>query len=184
MTCIIGFINSDKKTMKLVSDSRSSYGNGFYLNKNGFREKVFTKGKFVIGCSGSSLLNQIVQFNFELPVHESGIDTKVYLVKTFIPELRKSISINGGDKKDSKGRMEGRIILGYEGKIFTLDSNYCIIEQDNKFTCIGSGAQIAYGSLATPSKLSDMDKAKQAIDISSKFLNNIGGDLSEIELNY
>lgn len=184
MTCIVGFIDSKEKTMKLVSDSRSSYGNGFYTNKNEFREKVFTKGKFVIGCSGSALLNQIIRYDFKVPPQKKGKETKSYLVSEFIPALKKSIEQSGGEKQGSKGIMDGRLILGYKGTIFTLDSNYCIIEVGNKFTCIGSGSLLAYGSLETPNDLSDINKAKQAINIASNFLNNVGGDISEVALKF
>lgn len=184
MTCIVGFINSKSKKMTLMADSRSSTPAGFYIDKNEFRDKVFKKGKMVFGCSGTSLLNQVVKYNCEIPELEKGEDTKAYMVTKFIPALRKAVNENNATIKGEKGTMNGTVMIGFNGHIYVIGSNYTITEVADEFTVIGSGSSFAIGSLKTNKSPDQKEKVKFAIKLAAKHINNVGGDIVKVTEKY
>lgn len=195
MTCIIGFTErGEKNKMVLVSDSRTTYGNGVFINENRFRNKIFKKDNFIIGCSGTALLNQVIKYNFDIPTtmilddvpdSERGEMIKAYLAGTFVPELVTTLEEHALIKtREGLKNMVGKIIVGYAGEHYVLDSNFCIVQPPRDYAIIGSGAPYAYGALAVLDLESKEENAKKAIEIAGEHRNSVGGAIRTLTLEF
>ncbi len=70
---------------------------------------------------------------------------------------------------DGIDSFDSTILMGYKGKLFTLYSNFEISEQTYGFASVGSGGDIALGSLYTSKKMHIKKRIKLALESSEKF---------------
>lgn len=143
--------------------------------------KVFIWGNLIIGISGSVRVSQLVEYG--LPTHESiGSQDReepdlVYLVNKFIPAIR-DILKQGGYTKIESGveSIQDIILIGMNGNIYKMYSDFAVCKPDGKFAAIGSGEAFALGALAVEQITSGNveEKIWKALEVSAKFNVGIG----------
>ena len=117
-----------------------------------------------------------------------------YMVRIFVPALIKCLQSNGflDDSEGNIGIPGSCILVGYQGRVFQIDSNFQIFESTNEYDAIGSGAQIALGSLyalMTPYNQNyHSDKLYTYIDVSlnaaSKFSASVNRPFKILQLKF
>lgn len=149
MTCIVGFI--DKKSSKVVmgADSAGVAGLDITLRKD---EKVFKNGDFVIGCTSSFRMIQLLRFSFKPPrVYDKEIYE--YMCTDFINGVRKCFEEGGYLQKfkdgDEKG---GTFLVAYKDRLFKIDSDFQVAEASQGYDACGCGETYALGSIYNTSK--------------------------------
>lgn len=137
MTCIVAITYKD--TVYMAGDRGYSDGDILVPSRS---PKIFDKGNYLLGFAGNAGLGQNAAYTFDAPTHRSTTNTYKYLYNFFIPALKDHLKDNLSEKDDH----QAAFILGYQGKVFEIDTaDFQCVEYDE--LCIGSGAAYAYGSL-------------------------------------
>lgn len=149
MTCIAGFI--DKKNNKVVmgADSAGVSGLDVTLRKD---EKVFKNGDFVVGCTSSFRMIQLLRFSFNPPrVYDKEIYE--YMCTDFINDVRKCFKDGGYLQRFNDGDERGGIFLvAYKDRLFKIESDFQVAEASQGYDACGCGETYALGSIYNTSK--------------------------------
>lgn len=159
MTCIVGYIQKGKTF--IGADSAGVSGLNVTIRKD---PKVFKIGDFVIGCTSSFRMIQLIRFSFLPPKKHDDIDSFQYMCTSFINELRKCFKEGGFAAKDKEVESGGTFLVGFKGRLFMIGSDYQIAESEEGYDAVGCGDCYALGAL-------DMvDKKMSAPEIINKVL--------------
>jgi len=165
MTCIVGMI--DGKKVLIGADSAGVAGLDITVRKD---PKVFVTGDFVIGCTSSFRMIELLQFSLKVK-ERNDKDVYEYMCTDFIKGVRKCFRKGGYLQKFTAGDERGGVFLvGYEGRLFKIGSDFQVGEPSDDFDSCGCGQDYALGSLETTR---DMDitpeqKIRTALKIASK----------------
>jgi len=136
--------------------------------------KIFAKGSFLFGITGTVRFLDLLRYSLVIPKHDPDIDVHVYMVTTFANAIRKCLRDAGVlQKKDEVETTPGAAIMVYRGRIFTLQSDCAISEYDRPYTAIGSGAELALGSLCTTELYDILPKERLTLALKSAVRHNI-----------
>jgi hypothetical protein len=169
MTCIAGLIDGGKVFMG--SDSAGVAGYDLTLRAD---PKVFTNGSFLIGYTSSFRMGQLLRFKFKPPYHkpETGIDE--YMMTDFIDAVRQCFKDNGYAEVKNNQETAGTFLVGYKGRLFTIDSDYQVGESLNKFDAVGCGGVFALGSLASTTG-DPKERMQKALETAERFSAGVRG---------
>lgn len=176
MTCVVGFLDKESKTVYLGADSLGS--NGFtkavYQQKKVFHSKD-TK-ELIIGLCG--------RFNFQALEYENLLDeatllkdgiTREYLITQFIPRLKELVvKYNSNINSEGINYMDGDLLFGYKDKMFKIQGDYSLLEVTDNYDSVGSGEYFALGSLFTTENtdMKPIERIHKSLQSASKF--NVG----------
>jgi len=159
MTCIVGYVQKGKTF--IGADSAGVAGMNVTIRKD---PKVFKVGEFVIGCTSSFRMIQLIRFTFQPAKKHDDTDTFQYMCTSFINELRKCFKEGGFAARDKDVESGGTFLVGYKGRLFMIGSDYQVAENEEGYDSVGCGESFALGAL-------DMaDKKMSAIDIINRAL--------------
>lgn len=162
MTCIVGLV--DKGDVYIGGDSAGTAGLSLSIRAD---EKVFGNGPFIMGFTSSFRMGQLLRYKFSPPaqtVHQNDME---YMVTSFVDAARQCFAGNGfGDKDATEG---GTFLVGYKGKLYTLQSDYQVALSVAPFDAVGSGADLALGALFATEHLKPEDRVTMALSAASTF---------------
>lgn len=145
MTCIVGI--AEGGVVYLGGDSASSTPEGeVFLPR---RSKVFALGEIVAGVAGSVRINQLLRHKLSVPTISSDVER--YMVVDFIDAFKALLKEDG--RKDDELMDDSLLLVGVRGHLFVVDTTFQISEMACGYESIGSGAQIARGSLHATASL-------------------------------
>ena len=190
MTCIVGI-----KTASGVILAADSLG-----SSNGLKQEFSTAkliriavdsrqdGVFageipiLIGYTHSFRMGNILKHCLKPPEITGSVDK--YLVSKFIPELMRCFEQEGFAREDNKVKSGGEFLLGIAGRLFTVQSDYSVIEPEEGYTAIGSGQEIALGALYAyeDCNIEERDSAIGAVSAASKFSTTVGGTVHTMSI--
>ena len=153
MTCIVGL--NAKGKIWIGGDSAGTYSNLLRVVRKD--PKVFKIGSdFIVGYAGSFRFGQVLRFKFTPPDKPEGKEDYEYMVTNWMDTLRTVLKDAGYTKVEDNVESfeDGEAIIGYNGRIYTLESDLQIGEMALPYAAIGCGADFAFGSLETGFKLS------------------------------
>ena len=143
MTCIVGVI--DKSRVVIGGDSSGVSGYDAVTRKD---EKVFRNDDFVIGCTTSFRMAQLLKYSFVPPVVDDTIDFLKYMCTDFVNELRSCFRIGGFLQLEENGTDKGGFFLvGYRDRLFRIESDFNVSETTQGYIACGSGEDYALGSI-------------------------------------
>jgi hypothetical protein len=166
MTCIVGMIDNGKVT--IGADSAGVSGLDITIRKD---PKVFINGEFVIGCTSSFRMIQLLQFSLTVPKQTAEQDDFEFMCTTFIDSVRKCFKKGGYLQKytdgDDKG---GSFLVGYNGRLYRIDDDFQVGESMNDYDSVGCGEEYAKGSLCTTEdmELSITERIEKALYVASQ----------------
>lgn len=158
MTCIVGF--ADGKRMILAGDSAGVGGYDITIRND---PKVFivrqVKGPDVlIGFTSSFRMGQLLMA-LQVPRDKVG-DPLGFMIQQFVPAVRKLFA-DGGFLSKENGREEGgKFLVGYRGKLFTIDGDFQVGEPADQYDSIGCGESFALGAMDIMLSQKGMDPEK------------------------
>jgi len=97
MTCIVGVV--DKGKVYMGADSAGVGGLDLRVRKD---PKVFKNGPFLIGCTSSFRMIQLLQYSFKAPRHDKSLSEDKYMATKFIDAVRECFSGGGFCKKQKR----------------------------------------------------------------------------------
>lgn len=164
MTLIVGVIDHDSGAVLIGGDS--FVGNGEYVVKSP-SDKVFSRytnaGKIIFGVSGDfrgdNLLRQV-----RPPEHSDGLATDQYISGPLVDAIQAKFKAHRYTQSDQeKDSQDLTIMIGYQGRLFTMWVNFDVIEAIN-YMAIGAGMYVALGSLFSTVRDYPADKITRAIE--------------------
>lgn len=159
MTCIAGAIKGNEVWIGGDAVSVQDYSSA----RVSTQAKVFQVGEFLIGSCGTLRVQQIIRYLFTPPVIEADLIT--YMVKDFVPALKKVIRENEGEitAPDGTKVIDGRYLIGLRGRLFEIDSSYAVFEAKANYAAVGCADQEALAAMFTATSLLGGDITPQKI---------------------
>lgn len=147
MTAIVG-ISKDGKVW-MGADSLVSNPDTVDLMSE---SKIYKVGHMYMADAGSIFPGQAIKYRWEPPIFkrsDSGDDVMEYLCKKVVPSLKKFVEDEGLEERDEDDILMGiSALIALEGRLFELEL-WSIMESKFGFSAIGSGSEVARGSLYT-----------------------------------
>lgn len=172
MTCIVGLVH--KGEVWMGGDSAS---NGNWITRISSLPKVFMVHDMLIGITGNWRLAQLLQYHLpaELDAWDGAEDYMQYLVLTFVPAVRKLFKEEGFSKEDNNQQSYyGAYMIGHAGQLYTVESNYQVVQHVDGYTAVGSGAELALGALYVLGEKTAADKRiEMALEAAAYFSNGV-----------
>lgn len=165
MTCIVGMI--DNKKVIIGADSAGVAGLDITVRKD---PKVFIVGDFIIGCTTSFRMLELLQFSLKVKDRDDK-EIYEYMCTDFIKAVRKCFRKGGFLQKFKDGdEMGGIFLVGYQGRLFKIGSDFQVGESTDYFDSCGCGEDYALGSLETTNDSDMKPKARvlKALEVASK----------------
>lgn len=180
MTCIVGLIHNG--TVYMGGDSAGVGGYDLTIRKD---EKVFENGEFLIGFTSSFRMGQLLRYKFKPPYHIPDMPTEEYMATLFVDAVRSCLKEGGYAKTQEGEESGGTFLVGYRGRLFSIQDDFQIGESMHGYDAVGCGRNIALGCLYANGSMRPKDRVYQALQAAECFsagvrkpfvIKNIGGD--------
>jgi ATP-dependent protease HslVU (ClpYQ) peptidase subunit len=143
-------------------------------------EKVFMVGPCVMGFAGSPRAAQLLRYKLTIPdIWMHDIDR--WMATVFMDEVRTVFKDNESEfGKEGSG---SSFLIGAAGRLYAVHSDYQFSRQVTNFYAIGSGREIATGSLHTTAKMNIEPKlrAEYALEAAAAHCGSVGGPFTIID---
>lgn len=146
MTCIVGIQHDDGVT--IGGDSAGVAGRSLILRADA---KVFKRDDAVFGFTSSFRMGQLLRYgsiDFEASPRKRRDDLDAWMATTFIDAVRSCLKSGGYARTDSGQDSGGTFLVGLDGHLFTIESDFQIGRSIAGYNAVGCGADIALGALA------------------------------------
>lgn len=157
MTCIIGLIEGGN--VYLGGDAMI-VGRGFGTVTPA--PKVFRKigrsgtGEILVGCAGRSRFCDVVEHGWNVPAIPSGGAVELFVRGKLLASLREALRDDPGSP--------GTMIIGIRGRLFSMESDFSIIESTDPFAACGSGDTVALGALCALNGVGPEARIRRALE--------------------
>lgn len=196
MSCVIGLV-TEQGNVILGADSAANDGNVLIPN---LYEKIVTHTISVwpdgpdtidlaIGTCGSTQIGSIVRNFLELPRLDNPRLVLEYMQTSFLMALMQAISASGYEREIDPAAVHiggDEILVAINGYLVFIDQNMGISANGRGFDAIGSGREIALGSLQTTHIIKDSPDAQSrvlgALDVVSELSINVAGPYQLVEV--
>src|SRR5437899_4875919 len=138
VTCIVGLVEDGK--IYLGGDSAGVAGYSLTVRKD---RKVFRIGNVLIGGTSSFRMLQLLQYALKLPDYDTNTNLDKYMATTFVDAIRQCFKDGGYASKTNEQESGGRFLIGFQGRLFEIDSDYQVGEPLDGYAAIGCGSEIA-----------------------------------------
>lgn len=143
MTAIAGFVASDGKVW-IGGDSAGIGGWDLVVREDA---KVFRNGEFLFGFTSSFRMGQLLRYSLCPPIPTEGQDLYSFMVTTFVDAVRSCLKSGGYAEREKEAEKAGTFLVGFRGRLFSVEQDYQVAEAKCKYAACGCGAQIVNGAL-------------------------------------
>ncbi|MGD9099370.1 MAG: hypothetical protein PVF45_02740 [Anaerolineae bacterium] len=169
MTCVVGLVKSG--VAYVGADSASVCG---YETRVTRLPKVFRRGGFLIGYTSSFRMGQLLQYQLDVPL-QGGEPDDVYMVQTFVEAVRNLLKDHGYARVENNVESGGAFLVGYRGRLYSVQSDFQVNETADGFEAIGAGREYALGAMRVLKHLGPKKRIKKALEASAHFCNAVAG---------
>lgn len=164
MTCIVGL--KHKNTIYLGGDSAGIDRTYLTIRKD---LKIFTNGDFIMGFTDSFRMGQLLQYSFVPPKKRKKQDTFAYMATDFINTLRDCLGTGGYTTVENNREIGGQFLVGFDNRLFTIESDFQVGESIQDYHAIGCGDDIALGSLYSTEGMDPKYRVTTALNAAQEF---------------
>lgn len=148
MTTIVGVQNADGCV--IASDSRVAEGGKVYTHPE--MVKAVERGNYIVAGAGDYRALQVVLHGWNPPMVTAKAKQNLYefVINKVAPSLKATLleaGIDFGKSTDNDDKFELQLIIGINGTLFELDSDFAVAMNDTGLYAIGSGGDYALGAL-------------------------------------
>lgn len=143
MTCIVGIVNDGE--VIIGGDSIAVGWN--YTKAERCDAKVFKRGEMIFGFTSSYRMGQLLRYKLEIPARKPDIDVYEYMVTEFIEAVRSCLKAGGYSTVENNTEQSGTFMVGYAGRLFTIEEDFQVAEHTCGYNACGCGAHIALGAM-------------------------------------
>lgn len=167
MTCIVGYLDKKTNTVTIGADSAGVGGYDISLRKD---VKIFRNKDFIIGCTSSFRMIQLLRFKFK-PPYINEKDIYEYMCTDFVDEIRQCFKDGGFMEKTKEVESGGTFLVAYKERLFAIHDDFQVAENINGIDACGCGADYALGALMVLDsiELPPIDKINKALDCAAYF---------------
>lgn len=159
MTCVAAVSTADLVVMG--GDCAGSNGHTVqeYADSKVFAVELKPQGtRLLLGYTTSFRMGQVIQHSMDWPRFDASDEAWPWLVKCVVPVMRRLLSDHGWLEKKSEREVAGKMLIGLGSELFTMDSDFHVFpHKEHGFAAIGSGEEVALGSLHTSQALGAKD---------------------------
>lgn len=166
MTCIVGLV--DKGEVLIGGDSAGVNCRSLAMQVRS-DHKIFRNGPFLMGFTSSFRMGQLLRFSFNPPKRHTDIDVYAYMVTDFVDAVRDCLKDGGYAERYNDVERGGEFLVGYEGRLFRIESGYEVGETVYGYDAVGCGEDIALGSLCSTAGGAPKDRIHQALKAAAQF---------------
>lgn len=178
MTCIVGWVENNKVT--IGGDSAGSWKSEVEIRTD---EKVFIKKHMIFGFTSSFRMGQIIRYCLKIPGQSQQNDYQ-FLCSSFIDSLIECLKEKGSATIKDSVIQSGEFLLGYKGKLYSIQSDFQVARLAKNFNACGSGEHYALGALEAMKvyKLKPFDRVKKALEVAAEFSSGVSPPYVILEL--
>ncbi len=166
MTCIVGLV--EKGEVLIGGDSAGVNCSSLAMTVRA-DHKIFRNGPFLMGFTTSFRMGQLLRFSFNPPKRHSDTDVYAYMVTDFVDAVRTCLKDGGYAERSHDAERGGEFLVGYEGRIFRVESDYQVGESSCGYNAVGCGEDFALGSLYSTTGAAPKDRIHQALKAAAQF---------------
>lgn len=164
MTCIAAVAEGGNVWMG--ADSAGVAGLSLAVRRD---PKIYRVGEFLFGFTSSFRMGQLLGYKFSPPLHHSKWDAERYMTTVFIDALRDTLKAGGYARMHDGAEEAGEFLVGYQGRIFRVCSDYQVGENLEPFDAVGCGAELALGALHATKDRPPADRVTAALEAAEAF---------------
>ena len=165
MTCIVGMVHKGK--VYIGADSLGSDG---YTKEVRVEPKVFKNGQFLIGCTSSFRMIDILKWKFNPPTLKEGDNVHKFMVTDFVESVRKLFTDNGYAITSNDWK-SGEFLVGVQGRLFKIGGDFQVAEYE--YTACGSGEYHALGCMYSSKRTSPVKDITKALECAEHFVVSV-----------
>jgi ATP-dependent protease HslVU (ClpYQ) peptidase subunit len=171
MTCIVGI--ADETGVVMGGDSAGVSGWDLTIRKD---DKVFRVGDLLIGYTTSYRMGQLLRFHLEVDTYKWS-ENKAFdcMVTEFVPAVRKVFKDGGYSKVENNAEEGGCFLVGFQGHLYTVFSDFQVGEAVDGFRAVGCGAQAALGHLYGSKGQNTEGRVRGALEAAEHFSIGVRG---------
>ena len=163
MTCIIGLVYGDN--VYIGGDSAAVAGFEVRRTK---QPKVFRLGEMAIGYTTSFRMGQLLQYNVCMEQPADGQDLMEYMVHDFVELVRNCFKEHGFTKVENNQESSGTFLVGFRGRLFSIEDEFQVCENNDGIEAIGCGRQYALGAIRMTGGYAIPEaKIRNAVDVAA-----------------
>jgi len=186
LTVIVGFIDTENRIQYMGADTMLSACSDAVNSRH---EKIFNSGSYLVGHTGSPRANQIIRYVHKFPRYTKrwSDDTTGFMCSKVVPGLMAALIEHGYAKNDcGHFEMEDIFMMMFAGKIYSIWADFQVFEPTTNFFAVGSGAQIALGSMMASADmgLDAEERILLAVESSIEYSTNVGGECMLLSRKY
>jgi ATP-dependent protease HslVU (ClpYQ) peptidase subunit len=170
MTCIVGLVH--RGSVYIGGDSASVQG---WTSRVTRLPKVFRRGPFLIGYTTSFRMGQLLQFGLEARPQRDDEDDMEFMVTEVAERVRQLLKERGVAKVESNAESGGQFLIGYRGRLFSVQQDFQVNEMADGYDAVGSGAEYALGAIRALDRSPPQSRLKRALEISAHFNMGVSG---------
>jgi ATP-dependent protease HslVU (ClpYQ) peptidase subunit len=164
MTCVIGIIDNDR--VFIGGDSAAVAG---WTRRRTLLQKVFRRGPFLIGYTTSFRMGQLLEHQLLVPKQDDRESNMGFMVNKFIEATRALLKERGFSKIESNNESGGKFMVGYRGRLYSIESDFQVGEMAEGFDAIGSGSEFALGAMSALNALPPKRRILRSLEIASEY---------------
>lgn len=142
MTCIAGLVHEG--TVYIGADSAGVSGWDLIIRAD---TKLFRTGAYLIGCTISFRMCQLLRFGWGPPRYDKEDDLFEFMCTSFVESVRARFREGGFAKKENEREEGGDFLVGIAGHLYHVGADYQVGESEAGYLATGSGESIANGAL-------------------------------------
>ena len=164
MTCVVGLVADDRVYIGVDSAAVS----GWTRRATKLR-KVFRRGPFLMGYTTSFRMGQLLEHQLDVPPQTEGQSDMAYMVGVFVESVRRLLKERGFARIEANNESGGQFLVGYRGRLYSIESDFQVGEMSDGFDAIGSGADVALGAMMALEGLKPAQRIRRALEVASHF---------------
>ena len=171
MTCIVGMEHNGR--VVFGADSQVTNGGIGYTSGP---SKVFVINGIVMGYTGPCKVGNILRHRLQ-PTKPPKRNLDNYISTTLVDLIRSAFNTHGFLEKNNGWESTlGNIMIGLHGSIYVMEENFQVLRFQSKYHAIGSGQEIALGSLFSTSHIKTPKKRiEMALKAAANYCTTVGG---------
>lgn len=169
MSCVVGIVEDGDVYM----GCDSVYVDGWTTDHT-TSNKLFRRGEFLIGSTGSIRVRQLVTHVFNPPPIPDGMALEAYMVTLFVDALRECLKAGGRVHVDEGAEKGGNYLVAVRGRLFVIEGHYAVVEPTSRYWAIGCARDIVIGSLYTSAQMECPPEQRIRLALEAPAAHNMG----------
>lgn len=135
--------------------------------------KIFRRGAYLIGNTGSFRLGQMLKYDIDLPEPAETDDTMGFMVCQFVEAVRqRMVALSISPRRDNVDK-GGNFLVAIRDRIFHIYEDFQVNERHEDYDAAGSGMEVALGSLYSTGALPAKERLNQALAAADHFGSHV-----------